>query len=106
MNEENKKKLEIYARLKQEIKALEEKADTLNPEVLEIMRTVGVEEVAIGDMGKITLGSRRTWKYSEKLQEAEKHLKSEKKIEEQTGLADYVEKHYVIFKQAGEKEYE
>lgn len=98
MKEEHKKKLEIYARLKQEIKALEEKAETLNSEVLEIMKSIDVEEVSIGDLGKLTLGERRTWKYSADVENAKKYLDDKKKEEERTGKADYTLKHYVIFK--------
>lgn len=98
ITQEQKDTLNEYAKIKSEIKLLEAKADELNPKVLEVMQTSEVEEIAIGDMGKLSLASRRTWKYSKNLQAAEKALKESKKIEEQTGKADYVEKHYVIFK--------
>jgi hypothetical protein len=106
IKEQEKDILQEYAKIKQEIKLLESKAEELNPKVLEVMRGAEVEEIEIGEIGKLSLGSRRTWKYSQKLQEKEKELKAEKKVEEQTGLADYQEKHYVIFKVSGENNYE
>lgn len=97
MTQDQKDVLNNYAEIKKEIKALEAKADLLNPQVLEVMRQQEAEEVTIGEMGKLSLGSRRTWKYSKFITEKEEDIKKAKKIEEQTGTADYVEKHYVIF---------
>tara|TARA_B110000503_G_C6886304_1_gene304862 strand:+ start:109 stop:417 length:309 start_codon:yes stop_codon:yes gene_type:complete len=95
---QQKDTLNEYANIKQEIKMLEKKAEEINPVVLEIMRGAEVEEIAIGDMGKLSMASRRAWKYSTGTQDMEKLLKETKKEEEQTGRADYTEKHYVIFK--------
>lgn len=100
----NKQILEQYAKIKSEIKLLEEKADELNPQILEMMQAEEVGEIAIGDLGKLTIGSRRTWKYSNEVKELEIKLKEEKKLEEQTGKADYIEKQYILFK--GNKENE
>lgn len=94
---QQKNTIDEYAEVKSKIKELEAKADLLNPEVLEIMRTKDVEEIVL-ETGKLTLGARRTWKYSSDIQSAEKFLKEKKKIEEQTGKADYEEKKYLIFK--------
>jgi len=90
--------LNEYAQIKRDLKMLEEKADALNPSVLDVMERNAVEEVDVRELGKLTLGSRRTWKYSKAVQEEEATLKEHKKLEEQTGTADYVEKHYVVFK--------
>lgn len=87
-----------YARIKSDIKLLEEKADELNPQVLEVMEANKVEEVEVSDLGKLSLGSRRTWKYSKEIQEEEAKVKEHKKLEEQTGEANYTEKSYIIFK--------
>src|SRR4051812_43554782 len=99
---DQKEKLEKYAQVKEEIKTLETICEELNPEVLEIMRIQEVEEISIGDKGKLTLGERRTWTYSEDLQNAEKFLKEKRKTEERTGKADCTIKKYVIFKRIGE----
>jgi len=97
ITQQQKDTLNVYAKIKGEIKLLESKADELNPLVLEVMQASEVEEIEIDEVGKLSLGSRRTWKYSQEVQDLEKTLKSEKKTEEQTGKADYSEKHYVIF---------
>ena len=94
--------LNEYAKIKSEIKILEEKADEYNTQVLEIMQSNELGEVEL-TIGKLSLGSRRTWKYGPEIVEKEESLKSEKKIAEQTGVgATYVEKSYVLFK--GNKE--
>ena len=64
ITQESKDKLNQYATLKQELKLLEEKCDALNPEVLAIMQEAEVEEIQISDIGKLSLSSRRIWKYS------------------------------------------
>ncbi|MGK3946943.1 hypothetical protein ABK046_52325, partial [Streptomyces caeruleatus] len=71
MTQDQKDVLNNYAEIKKEIKALEAKADLLNPQVLEVMRQQEAEEVTIGEMGKLSLGSRRTWKYSKFITEKE-----------------------------------
>lgn len=106
MTQEQKDTLNKYAEIKADIKNLESKAEELNPQVLEIMQVQDVEELTLGDIGKLTLASRRTWKYSTATTAAEKALKETKKIEEQTGKADYTEKHYVIFKGNKENDHE
>lgn len=104
INQEQKDQLNEYARIKSEIKLLESKADELNPLVLQVIQDAEVEEIEISDLGKLSLASRRTWKYSLETQELEKKLKSEKKLEEQTGKAEFLEKKYVIFKGLKEDE--
>ena len=99
---EQKDILNEYAKIKSEIKTLESMADLLNPKVLELMEESGAEEIAIGDMGKLSMGSRRNWKYTDKVKSLDEALKDQKKLEEQTGTAEYTEKKYVIFK--GNKE--
>ena len=97
MTQEQKDTLNKYAELKKEIKRLETISDEINPEVIEIMRKNEVEEITINDLGKLSLGSRRTWVYPKEIKEKEEELKKDKKQSEQLGTADYVEKHYVVF---------
>lgn len=99
---EQKDILNDYAEIKKDIKLLELKADELNPQVLEIMRVSDVEEISLDNVGKLTIGERRTWKYSLDVENADKLLKKKKKIEEQTGKADCIIKHHVIFKELKE----
>mgnify|MGYP001413835614 CR=1 FL=1 len=102
ITQEQKDVLNKYAEIKKDIKALEAMADELNHQVLELMEASGVEEIEIGDMGKLSMGSRRNWKYTDKVKALDEALKDQKKLEEQTGEAEYTEKKYVIFK--GNKE--
>lgn len=103
MRVEHKETLNNYAEIKSKIKELEAKADELNPLVLDIMQELEVEEIELGDTGKLSMGERRTWKYPSFIQEKEKELKEEKKKAEQTGSADYTTKKYVIFKVKSEE---
>jgi len=100
ITQQQKDTLNEYAKIKGEIKLLEAKADELNPLVFEVMQASEAEEITLENVGKFSLGSRRTWKYSQGVQDLEQSLKSEKKIEEQTGKADYSEKHYVLLGEA------
>lgn len=98
ITQEQKDILNEYAAIKKDIKFLEDKADALNPQVLDIMQVNDLGEVAISDIGKLSISSRRTWKYTQKTKELEQALKEEKAFEEQTGKADYSEKHFILFK--------
>lgn len=95
---EQKDILNEYAKIKGMIKVLEEQADELNPKVLGLMKDNEFGEIEVSDIGKLCLGSRRKWNYSEKVTELDGVLKEQKKIEEQTGEATYIENKYVIFK--------
>lgn len=102
LKQEDKDLLNQYAKIKLEIKALEAKAEELNPEILDIMQIHNLGEIEVSDQGKLSLGSRRTWKYPKLIKDLEDDLKAKKKEAEQTGQADSTEKFYVIFK--GSKE--
>lgn len=96
MKQDQKDVLNKYAEIKKDIKELEEQAKTLNLLVLEALQENSLEEVEL-DTGKITLASRRTWKYPSFIKEKIKEIKDIKKEAEQTGSADYTEKHYIVF---------
>jgi len=104
MNDIQKSKLKKYAEIKKDIKDLELLASELNSEVLDLMVEGDLGEINIEDMGKLSLGSRRTWKYTKETDNIKNHLKEMQKEEEQTGDATYSEKHYVIFKKQKEIE--
>lgn len=103
ITQEQKNKLTAYSELKLRIKELEAEADTLNPEVLDIMQMEGVEEVEVGDLGKLTLCSKRKWSYTPEVKAKEEELKGIKKRQEQTGEASYVETHYPKFNSSKEE---
>jgi len=99
MTSENKEKLNKYAEVKLEIKKLEEIIEELQPEVMSIVDDAGVEEVEIGDLGKLTKAFRRTWKYAPEIEAIKKEYDTKKKEAEQTGIgAEYTEKPYLLFK--------
>lgn len=72
ITQENKDTLNSYAKLKNEIKFLETKAEELNPLVLDIMNENEVEEIAINELGKLCIGARRKWDYTVAVKELEK----------------------------------
>lgn len=98
ITQEQKDILNRYAEIKRDIKALEVMADEINPKVLEVMEFAKVEEIEIGDIGKLSLGARRNYDYGPEVKKKEEELKAEKKEMEQRGTALYKEKKYVIFK--------
>jgi hypothetical protein len=102
MNDKQKAILNEYAELKLQAKELEYKMKGLNAEVLNIMSENSIDEIEIGEYGKLTMGARRTWIYPESITQREEDLKEEKKEMQQTGEADYIEKHYVTFRQDNE----
>ena len=100
ITQQQKDVMNDYAEIKLEIKRLEEKADFLNPQILELMQANEIGEINIGDLGKLSIGSRRAWKYSQNVKEVDAKLKELKKTEEMTGEATYTENFYPIFKGA------
>jgi len=98
ISQEKKDILNEYARTKTEAKIIEAKLDELNFQVLTIMEDSGAEEAELPEYGKLSLGSRRTWVYTQDLQNEEKNLKEAKKNEEREGHATYTEKKFVLFK--------
>lgn len=106
MTQQDKEKLNKFAQLKKDINTLEKQADELKEEVLNIMQMNDLGEVSVGD-DKITIGVRRTWKYTPELTQREKELKEEKKMQERIGEATYTEKFFAIFTDSNnKKEYE
>lgn len=102
MRIEHKKILEDYANIKKEMNVLENKADEMKIEVLQIMQENELGEVEIG-LDKISIGSRRSWIYPEELKAAEKELKSKQKESQQLGTASYKENFYPIFTDSDNK---
>ena len=102
ISQEKKDILNKYAQYKSEIKTLEETAEELKVQVLEIMQESGVEEIEL-PTGKLTLASRRSWKYGPEVISKEKELKELKAKEEQLGIADYTENFYPVYKEAKEE---
>jgi hypothetical protein len=88
--------LNTFAQIKKQINVLEKQAEEYKPSVLEILDTYELGELEIGN-DSITIGSRRTWKYSAELQAEEKAVKAKQKEEQRLKIADYKENRYPIF---------
>lgn len=97
MTQEKKDILNDYAKIKLEIKLLEEKAELLNAQALEIIQEAGVEEIEVGDLGKLLIGKRRKWTFPKDVEDWRKDLKEKEKEAQQRGTATYIENAYIIF---------
>lgn len=84
----DKQKLEEYAALKSQIKALEALAEPLKKEIEESMIASELEEVSF-DSGKIALQSKKRWTYPQEIVTEEENLKAKKKAAEQLGTATF-----------------
>lgn len=102
INQQQKDILNKWAAIKKDINVLEKQAEELKEEVGNILISEEVGEVSIGD-DKISLSSRRTWKYPEEITEREKTLKADKKTAEQLGTAKYTEKFFPMFSDSDNK---
>lgn len=98
----NKDLLIEYAELKKQEKEISAKIDEFKPKVMEMLLEVGIDEehpVELADVGTFSLGKRRKYVYSDRVQSLEKTIKEEKEREERTGEAQYNETTYTIFKE-------
>lgn len=100
----DKTKLEEYASLKMQIKALEVLAEPLKKEIEEAMINENLEEVSF-DSGKVALQSKKKWTYPAEIVEKEEALKAEKKAAEQLGTATYASgTPFAVFYPSGEEQ--
>lgn len=88
MKEDFVAKLKRYAELKASIKAMEEEADSLNPDILGYMTENEVKEIPT-DVGFFTTYERRTWKYPAEVESIKAEFDAKKKESEQLGTATY-----------------
>lgn len=99
----DKTKLEEYASIKMQIKALEDKAEPLKKEIEESMVAQNLEEVSF-DSGKVALQSKKKWTYPQEIVSEEETLKAKKKAAEQLGTATYAAgTPYAVFYPAAEE---
>ena len=84
-----------YAELKLQIASLEAQIEELQPLILAEMPDKPVE---LTDVGVFSVGSRKTWKYTDATELVREKLKSFEKVEQQTGAARFTEKPYLLFK--------
>ena len=95
MNKELFEKLADLRVAEREIKA---KIEEILPEINASVEDLDSGTIIESPSGTFTVTKRRTWTYSEGLEKLEEQVKKEKKLEEQKGIATYVEKPTVIFK--------
>jgi len=62
------------------------------------MKGEGVEEITLTNIGKLSLGTRTTWTYSQDIQNEEAELEAKKEKDRRIGQALSKENKYVIFK--------
>ncbi|GIV58259.1 MAG: hypothetical protein KatS3mg042_1172 [Rhodothermaceae bacterium] len=78
-----------YLELKAEIKRLQAELETLQPAILAALWEEPEQRAEYGGY-QLTVGTRRTYAYSERVQALEQELKTLKKREEQDGTATLV----------------
>ena len=93
----NNKLYEDYASLKLQEKEIEEKLNELKPLILQEFSDAGVDKLET-DFGNFTVTNRKTWKYSPKVDEAEKVVDDLKEVEKADGTATAEEKPVLYFK--------
>ena len=88
--------LKRYAQIKQELTSLEEERKAIELEVIDLVDDEGGSLSTV--FGNFTLGSRRTYKYSPKIEGMQKKVYEAKKKEEADGTAELV-KHsqHIVF---------
>ena len=99
LTEEQKKVLKEYAKLKVEAKLIDKQIDAIKPSVRDTLISIHAEDnpVATED-GKLSLRPRRTWTYSDDLEQRLAKVKADQKLEEATGKATFSTSFDVYFK--------
>ncbi len=87
-----------YAILDAQIKEMENKKDELRGLILRDMVEAGEEAIETA-VGKFSITRRKTWTYTEKVNELSDKLKATKAKEESTGDATYTEEESLRFTQ-------
>jgi len=98
--------LEKLAELRIAEREIKEKIDAIYPEVVGLVENEQIEDGTIIEIpsGKFTVSYRRTWEYTDTVENLSNELKKAKKEEEQKGIATYTAKPSVIFKSVIENE--
>jgi len=92
----NKDTMELYAKLEEEKRKIEERQAEIKEEALTFLKEAGSDKIE-SDFGSFTIVARKTWKYSEKIAELDKTLKTQKKTEETDGTATAEVKESITF---------
>jgi hypothetical protein len=89
--------LQQYAELKIQIAHLEKQAEALKPKVLTVVEKSGGEDTPLG---RFTLSSRKTWKYSEKVTKLVEKVKVAQVEEQEKGIAECTISNSLVFNAA------
>lgn len=99
MNDDVKAVFARFAELDAQIKTLETEKEALRPTIQAEMEAQRIDQVK-ADYGTFFFTTRKTWKYSPKVEEMSTALKEQKKREEQDGTATAEEITSLSFKAA------
>ena len=99
LTEEQIVTLKKYAKLKVEAKVIDKQIDDLKPEVRDTLISIHAEDNPVAtEEGKLSLRPRRTWTFSDELEERMAKVKADQKLEEATGKATFTTSFDVYFK--------
>lgn len=90
-------KLKEYAAVKKQIRDLEEQESLLKEKIIGDMVETGQSKVETV-WGKFSLGTRTTYRYSDKIDAMNNKLKIAKVEEEERGIAEPTQNTYLIYK--------
>lgn len=88
------------AGIKKKIAELDFEYSLVEQQVEDAIRALASDEklsVVVGDIGTYSISSKKSWTYSEGLQEMKASIKDLEKVQEQDGTATYTEKFYPRF---------
>lgn len=86
-----------YAETRKEVERLKEVEESLRVLVLQEMQERKVIKQE-SEYGKFTIGSRKSWEYSPKVEALEEKVKLAKYKEQEKNIAKCKESHYLVFK--------
>ena len=88
--------IQEYSTICKQIKELEEKKSKMTEELLNDLVTENVSTVK-SDFGTLSVRTKKTYKYTDKVKEIEAQLKKQKQDEEEKNLATFTEKPFLVF---------
>ena len=93
----NKEKFKKYAQLKLDAASLKAQIEALAPEILEMIKSGGVDKVKLSNVGIFVVETRKTYVYSNKVKEVERSCNKLKEEEKATGIAKAIESYTLKF---------
>lgn len=93
----DKELLKKYEGVELKLKALETEKEVIRNMILDQMVKSDLKKTD-GDLGSFTVGSRKSWTYSDKIETLTEKVKLAKAKEEKNGTAKAVETNYLMYK--------